>query len=167
MNTCSQFVTLTMQALLLICLVLPQAAQAALIDNGDGTVTDTATGLMWDKCSQGQSRTTCASGSAFTMPWTAALKAAVAANKIGYKGYNDWRLPNKNELETIVDISVATDPAINLTAFPATPASGDYWSSTTCTPSPTEAWVVVFTDGGILTNEKDSGSLVRLVRSGL
>jgi hypothetical protein len=166
MNTHTQFVTLTTQALLILCLVLPQAARAALTDNGDGTVTDTATGLMWDKCSQGQSGAACATGTASTITWSAALSTAVTANNTGYKGYIDWRLPNKNELETLVDISVATDPAINLTAFPATPASSVYWSSTTYTPSPAIAWVVNFVGGDTVANGKSSNYSVRLVRSG-
>jgi hypothetical protein len=166
MNTRSQFVTLTMQALLLICLVLPQAAQAALTDNGDGTVTDTATGLMWAQCSQGQSGAACAIGNATGMTWSAALSAAVTANSSGYKGYIDWRLPNKNELESIVDISVATNPAINLTAFPATPASSVYWSSTTYAPYPAYAWGVIFNVGYTYAANKASGHSVRLVRSG-
>jgi len=52
--------TLSTQALVLLCLALPQAA---LTDNGDGTVTDTATGLMWAQCSQGQSGAACATKS--------------------------------------------------------------------------------------------------------
>ena len=138
MNTRSQFITLSTQALLILCLALPQAAQAIphFTDNGDGTVTDRVTGLMWDQCSQGQSGAACATGTAGALTWSAALTAAVTANSgAGYKGYSDWRLPNKNELESIVDISVATNPAIDFTDF-RNPRDSDYWSSTTYTPGP-------------------------------
>jgi hypothetical protein len=159
-------ITLSTQALFLLCLALPQAAQAALTDNGDGTVTDTATGLMWAQCSQGQSGAACATGTATRMTWSAALTAAVTANTAAYKGYSDWRLPDENELESILDITVATDPAINLTAFPATPVSSVYWSSTTYAPVPAGAWSVYFNGGGASGDDKANSYLVRLVRSG-
>ena len=166
MNARTQWNTLASQSLLILSLTLPQAAQAALTANGDGTVSDTVTGLMWDRCSLGKSGAGCATGTAGTMTWSAALTAAVAANTTGYKGYTDWRLPNKNELESIVDIAVATNPAIDLTAFPATPASSVYWSSTTYTPNPGGAWLVDFYDGASNTFTKAISPQVRLVRSG-
>ncbi len=48
----------------------------SLTDNGDGTVTDDSTGLMWARCSNGQSGTNCAAGSATSMTWAQALTAA-------------------------------------------------------------------------------------------
>lgn len=67
MNTNTRTITLAVQALLLFALAQPMAAQAALFDNGDGTVIDTVTNLIWDRCSQGQSGATCATGSATIM----------------------------------------------------------------------------------------------------
>jgi len=169
MNTNTRTITLAAQALLLFALAQPMAAQAALFDNGDGTVTDTVTNLIWDRCSQGQSGAACATGGATTMIWTAALTAAVTANTANYKGYSDWRVPNKNELESLVDITKATDPVIDLAAFPATPAGGVYWSSTTHTPNPAMAWSVYFSTGTAIADVK-GGTVqfrVRLVRSGL
>lgn len=163
MNTRTQFINTT-GALLLLLSLLP-AANAAFIDNGDGTVTDTVTGLMWDQCSQGQSGSACATGAATTMTWSAALTAVVTAINANYKGRADWRLPNKNELESLVDIADATAPAIDLTAFPATPAAF-YWSSTTHTPNTADAWFVDFDDGGTGAGNKPASGAVRLVRSG-
>lgn len=163
MGKCKQFIN-TMQVFLVMSLAVPLAANAAFIDNGDGTVTDTATGLMWDQCSQGQSGIACATGTASFMNWAAALTEAVAANSANYKGHNDWRLPNKNELESLVLIT-ANNPAIDLNAFPATP-SQFYWSSTTYTPDPAVAWVVSFNVGVSLADLKTAGYVVRLVRSG-
>lgn len=139
---------------------------AALTDNGNGTVTDTVTGLMWEQCSQGQSDAACATGTATLMTWSAALTAAVTANTASYKGYSDWCLPNKNELESLADITDATNPVIDLTAFPATPASSIYWSSTTYTRNPAYAWDVNFYDGGTVAYGKTNNNRVRLVRSG-
>ena len=167
MNTTRKFIThsTTLAASALLALFFALPAQAAFTVNADGTVTDIDTGLMWDQCSQGQSTATCATGTASTMPWAAALTAATTANTANYKGYNDWRLPNKNEMESIVDIA-ATNPAINLTAFPATPVSSIYWSSTTYMPNPAYAWDVNFNDGSTYPSHKAANYAVRLVRSG-
>ena len=167
MNTNTRTITLAAQALLLFALAQPMVAQAALFENDDGTVTDTVTNLIWDQCSQGQSGVACATGSATIMIWAAALTAAVTANAANYKGYSDWRVPNKNELESLVDITKATNPVIDLTAFPATPTSSFYWSSTTYTPTPANAWSVYFSTGASFADVKTATGQVRLVRSGL
>ncbi|MEQ1838135.1 MAG: DUF1566 domain-containing protein [Candidatus Nitrotoga sp.] len=167
MNTNTRTITLAAQALLLFALAQPMAAQAALFDNGDGTVTDTVTNLIWDRCSQGQSGATCATGSATIMIWAAALTAAVTANTANYKGYSDWRVPSKNELESLVDITKATNPVIDLAAFPATPTGSFYWSSTTYAPDPAMAWDVYFGTGSSFADVKTVSGQVRLVRSGL
>ncbi len=93
--------------------------------NGDGTVTDNTTGLMWMRCSLGQvwDGKTCG-GKAATFTWADALKAAAGHE---FAGYTDWRLPNKNELESIVEGRCFT-PTINSSVFPATPSTY-FWSS--------------------------------------
>ena len=73
------------------------------IDNGDGTISDLATGLMWQKSDDGVSR-----------DWQESL--AYAENLL--LAYNeDWRLPNAKELQSIVDYSkspqATNSPAIN------------------------------------------------------
>ena len=124
------------------------------------TVIDNATGLMWKKCSQGQATsTTSCTGSATTMTWTAATSTCSTDTT---DGYSDWRLPNQNELLSLVDYS-ASSPAINTTYFPATQSSG-YWSSTSYKPSPSGAWVVSFYDGGTNYNGKTTSNYVRCVR---
>jgi len=154
-------------ALGLLLLAVP--AWAAFTDNGDGTVTDSVTGLMWDKCSWNQPWTGPASntcdGPPTTYPWAGALDRSVYANSVNHRGYDDWRLPNKNELESLVDITV-TAPAIDETAFPETP-NFQYWSSTTYAFNPAaNAWIVSFTNA--LTSATPMGGYfyVRLVRSG-
>lgn len=96
-------------------------------DNGDGTVTDRATGLMWSKTDSGQG-----------MNWEAALAWVQQRNAQKYLGHSDWRLPNAKELQSLVDYTrapaVTHSPAID-PLFQTTPL-GDgefpfFWSSTT------------------------------------
>ncbi|KUJ94418.1 MULTISPECIES: DUF1566 domain-containing protein [Archaeoglobus] len=67
-------------------------------DNGDGTVTDKATGLMWVKDDSG-----------YCMNWKEALEYVQKMNEQGYLGYSDWRLPNAKELQSIVDYTRSSD----------------------------------------------------------
>ena len=64
------------------------------IDNLDGTITDSATGLIWSKSDNGTG-----------LKWEEALKWVFQKNQETYLGYNDWRLPNAKELQSIVDYS--------------------------------------------------------------
>jgi hypothetical protein len=158
-------------------------ALPAAHSSGNGTVLDTTTGLQWDQCVYGKSGADCltvttpALGSSWTSVvgnWSAALTAATEANAANYKGYNDWRMPNINELESIVKLDTYTggQAAIDTTAFPNTPFSGDdggggaTWTSTTNAPVPGNAWIVNFYDGGTVAYDKTRSVYVRLVRSG-
>ena len=96
--------------------------------NGDGTVTDTSTGLMWQQQTAG------------AMTWEAAISYCEG---LSLGGYDDWRLPNRNELQSLVDYT-RYNPAIDTAAFPDT-MSSDYWSSTTIRQRvPVHAWCVDF-----------------------
>lgn len=94
-------------------------------DNGDDTITDFSTGLMWMK-----------NDSSTTMNWSEALNYA---ENIDYAGHTDWRLPNAKELQSIVDYTHAPDaidptvrgPAINMTIFNLTDNESWFWTSTT------------------------------------
>ena len=126
----------------------------------DGTVSDTTTGLMWMRCSLGQewNGTTC-TGKAVALPWANALSAA---EKFEFAGYTDWRLPNKNELESIVEDRCFA-PAINSNIFPATP-SAYFWSSTPYTPVAEGSWSVDFGYGAINATVKSGLIHIRMVR---
>lgn len=130
------------------------------INATNGTVTDSVTGLMWKQCSEGQSGSSC-TGTTTAMGWTFALKATVASN---FAGYNDWRLPNAKELESIVDYRCNT-PAINEAVFPAT-VSGIYWSSTTSNNYGPNAWAIDFELGRLVAHDKGEQRGIRLVRGG-
>jgi len=135
------------------------------IDNHDGTITDTETGLMWQKCSMGQlynPNTGRCDGNAEGYLWKDAL---AACEDLSLAGYSDWRLPNHNEVHSIVDYSKIY-PAIDIDYFPDTVAA-DYWSSTTDVSEVIIAWVANFATGGIYWNNKRRYYLgVRCVRSG-
>ena len=100
-------------------------------DNGDGTVSDRATGLMWSKADSGAG-----------MNWPDALAWVQKKNAEKFPGHNDWRLPGVKELQSLVDYSrspdtshsPAIDPVFNCTAFTNEAGQIDwpfYWSSTT------------------------------------
>ncbi|WP_230659841.1 Lcl C-terminal domain-containing protein [Psychrobacter sp. I-STPA10] len=129
----------------------------------DGEVKDTVTGLIWQRCSLGQTWQgnnnnnggKCI-GSANSYNWQQALTQAKA---IG----NGYRLPNIKELSSIVE-QQCYDPAINTTIFPNT-ASSDYWSSSPVANSSSHAWDVDFNNGHDNYSYKNNSSYVRAVRS--
>ncbi|AET69319.1 Protein of unknown function (DUF1566) [Desulfosporosinus orientis DSM 765] len=103
------------------------------VDNGDGTVTDLATGLMWMKYDSGALMDNGA------IDWDDAL---TWAENLEYAGYDDWKLPDVKELQSIVDYSrspdttgsAALDPVFQVTSIQAMDGSTDFpyfWSSTT------------------------------------
>ena len=143
---------------------LSPALPAAVTDHGDGTVTDRVTGLMWDKCAWGQSNATdCSGGAASAHIWPAALGVAVTANGSSHRGYTDWRLPNRSEMESLVKMD-AFHPAIDSTPFPNT--LNWYWTSTTLALNPALAWRLSFADGYSYGGHKTGEFHVRLVRGG-
>jgi hypothetical protein len=164
----------------LLTAALPPLAQAACtanipltrpdsryVNHGDGTVTDTTTGLMWKQCSEGQSGADCSIGSAATFTWQAALQRAadVNAGNAGEKlGHNDWRLPNLKELKSLLD-TACYSAAINTALFPGTPPSA-FWSSSPSASISHYVWAVDFNYGDDYWSIKDGTGRVRLVRGG-
>lgn len=101
------------------------------INNGDGTITDLATGLMWMKADSGKG-----------MNWEDALAWVQQKNEEKYLGYNDWRLPTAKELQSIVDYtrspsttnSAAINPMFDMTSIIDEGGKRNYpffWTSTT------------------------------------
>jgi hypothetical protein len=109
------------------------------------TVKDSKTGLIWQKCSFGQDSSTC-SGDAGIFLWTTALSHCKKLNEqSGTTGISNWRLPNTNELKSLLDRT--KNPKINSSLFPGTSTARSYWTSTTYKNSPSLAWVLDFNNG--------------------
>ena len=136
-------------------------------DNGDGTVTDVESKLMWMRCSSGQQwiGNRCTS-TATAYGWADAQRHADQVSSEGAAFFNDWRVPSLRELATITDRG-CKNPRTNASVFPGTPAA-PYWSST---PRPGEnagerALGLSFGAEGVVLARKDERFHVRLVRTG-
>ena len=111
------------------------------VDNGDGTVTDKLTVLMWTKN---------ANLSMVGMSWQKALDYVASMNKgSGTYGYNDWRLPNINEIKSLTNAET-TDCAdwLNGLGF-IDVQSAHYWSSTSFAHWAVLAWTVEMRSGSV------------------
>ncbi|XOF32560.1 MAG: DUF1566 domain-containing protein [Candidatus Electrothrix sp. YB6] len=134
-------------------------------DNGDGTVMDSKTGLMWKKCLEGIEGDNCETGSADTVTWQEALQQPGLVNTGGgFAGHTDWRLPNIRELRSLIE-EQCSYPAINLTYFPNTPNSY-VWSRSPAAAYSGSAWYVYFGYGYSNVYNRYSYAAVRLVRGG-
>jgi hypothetical protein len=129
--------------------------------SGDRVVRDASTGRTWQGCVAGQSGDFCGTGSATWMTWQAAL---AYCDGLSWGGYDDWRLPNRNELQSIVDYGRVT-PSIDPTAFPRTPISW-IWSSSSISGSSSSASVVDFNFGNVDLYDKRNSDYVRCIRRG-
>jgi hypothetical protein len=128
--------------------------------NSDGTVTDTVSGLIWKRCSEGLTGQLCNEGTAITYTWQGAQKAAQNSRQAGKQ---DWRTPTIKELDSIVELQ-CTMPAINSSIFPATPAS-NFWSSSLYAGYTNGAWNMNFNDGVRDSCSMNYNLYLRLVRS--
>ena len=107
-------------------------------DNGDGTVTDSQTGLVWE----------------FDADASSDRSSTCSANQC------DWRIPLIMELQSILScgISPCIDPTFG------TQASSIYWSSASWAGHPLVAWLVVFGNGYVNHTDKEVGGYARAVR---
>lgn len=142
----------------------PTTPTSAFTINADGTVTDNRNGLVWDRCTWGQTGADCSGGAATTHDWQDAFAQAQAANSANYKGHSDWRLPNIKELTSMVERR-CVDPAVNLTLFPNTP-SHNLWSSSPGAYYANRAWNLSVNGGYVDNSSRNSYKRVRLVRGG-
>jgi hypothetical protein len=109
----------------------PQYGKNDFADNGDGSITDKATGLMWAKADSGKG-----------LDWKQALAWAQEMNAQNYLGHKDWRVPGVKELQSVIDYtrspdttqSAAIDPLFSCTRITNEAGRPDfpcYWTTTT------------------------------------
>lgn len=161
-------------------------AVLAYVDNGDGTITDLKTGLMWEKKDDNDPNGPgglhdkdniyrwSGDGTLETIwDW---LDDVNAEGRTGFAGYSDWRIPNARELLSVIDYG-RSNPSVNpvfhtgcaplckVTTCSCTASSG-YWSTTTGAGCPASAWRVDFSRGGAFNDGKLNNIHVRAVRGG-
>lgn len=137
--------------------LLPSAPVDRYSVNSGGTVTDKITGLVWKRCSEGQSGERCEKGTAATYSWREAVALTDSAQ--------GWRLPTVDELGTLLEYQ-CTMPAINLTVYPATPPT-NFWTATPYAGYVNGAWNINFNDGVHDNSSKNYRLYVRLVRGAM
>jgi hypothetical protein len=119
------------------------------VDNGDSTITDVISGLIWQKDSSDN-------GS-----WEEAISYC---ENLTLGSQSNWRIPNVKELESIVDYTKKS-PSIDATFFLNTPSTTLTWASTTHANGTVEAWGVLFSFGTCQISNKSSNHRIRCVRS--
>ncbi|MBU1667443.1 DUF1566 domain-containing protein [bacterium] len=138
-----------MRTILLIMIGLSSLLTADFTRDANGIVTDSTTGLAWQDDSIGSQ-----------MNWQSAIDNCEA---LTLGGHEDWRLPNLNELTSLVD-DREYNPSID-DVFQNT-ASNYYWSSTTYANYSYYAWCVYFSSGLQGNSYKSHNNYVRCVRAG-
>ncbi len=128
--------------------VVPDTIAEHFTDNGNGTITDNLTNLIWQKSPYTDSLT-----------WENAL---TYSDSLTLLGDTDWRLPNIKELESLNDETLIS-PSLNRTVFNVT-ASSQYWSSTSLPNFPTKAWYLDTRFGITTYNPKTNKLNVLCVR---
>ncbi|HEY2774159.1 MAG TPA: DUF1566 domain-containing protein [Candidatus Binatia bacterium] len=161
---------------------LQKGAARSFTDNGDGTITDNTTGLMWEKKDNSGglhdlNNTYTWSTGTNNMDGTITTVFLANMNSAGgFAGHTDWRIPNRFELETLMDLGASiprTYPAFNAgctagctVATCSCTQSGGYWSSSTYQDLPSSAWFVYFVVGYTDAAGKTDLEYVRAVRAG-
>ena len=139
---------------------------SSYVDQGDGTVIHTPTGLRWYRCAWGQTwdGTTC-TGAGGTYTWIESNLSSTSTVDIfgtSTSATYNWRLPTEEELLSLVDYTSSSNPAINTTAFP-NPPNAYFWSASVYAQDESRAWTV--DSGNIYSNSKSLSFHVRRVRT--
>jgi hypothetical protein len=159
---------------------LTAGAALSYTDNGDGTITDHNTGLMWEKKSLDGDTTTNIHHRDKMYTWANAFAVHIAGLNAGggFAGHTDWRLPNVKELQSIVNhenVNPSVSSAFNagcvasctVLTCSCTAPFAFYWSSSTSAGSPANAWGVHFSPFNVVMFGKSNDAFVRAVRGGL
>ncbi len=128
-------------------------------DNGNNTITDLISGLMWVKNPGAMGPPWGSAGSPDNEAWNQAVDMCAELN---YRGHTDWRLPNIHEIRTILDFS-KSNPTVDVNFFPWV-QNDHWWSSTTHAGFTTSAYYVNVYHGTTLYDNKGFGKKPRPVR---
>lgn len=168
-----------------------------LTDNGDGTITDSRTGLVWEKKDRSggvHDRGSTFSWANLNTTFLNTMNNHCSANEAtdcttngdadcpmgdvcGFAGYRDWRVPNFHELSSIINHGT-TSPATYSIFNDACPAActvltcsctqnNPYYTSTTYEPDVSQVWTVDFANGQVVNDPKGTARRTRAVRGGL
>jgi uncharacterized protein DUF1566 len=168
----------------------------SFVDNGDGTITDNATGLVWEKKDNaggihdyGNGYSWCADANSdfFCDTPGAPMDGTIVTDFLatlnaggGFAGHNDWRIPNRFELQTLTDFGA--EEAVAFPEFDTGCVSGCAASTCSCTRNDSYAsssamvdpafgekfWIVNFHNGAAIHSFKSTALYkVRAVRGGL
>ena len=117
------------------------ASGARFVDNGDGTITDNATGLMWVKDSGAIGGDWGTAGNPSSKTWDDAIDLC---NALDYAGHTDWRMPNRIELLSLIHHGKGAAPLMDENFFVM--VSAEYWTSTTYSLITGECFFIDFID---------------------
>ena len=133
------------------------------MNNGDGTVTDNLTGLIWTQNAGTPTVGSCAGG---YKTWQGALDYVTCLNSMNYLGHSDWRLPNVNELESLINADEPNSATWLTDQGFIGVQSYIYWSSSSNAGSTGYAWIVSMWYGYVYGGNRTYGGYVWPVRSG-
>lgn len=140
---------------------LQRGEPRAYVDNGDGTVRDQRTALVWEQLSLDDT----IHDKNNLYGWAQASAKIKTLNEAAFGGFTDWRLPNILELITILNWAGPNGGPLAFSP-PFYAAQGYYLSSTTVMSDENRAWCVDFESGGVASCSKGISFFVRAVRGG-
>jgi len=121
--------------------------------NGHGTVIDHLTGIEWTRNAKVVGPSPC--NYSAPMRWHDALDYINCLNENSYLGFNDWRLPNANELQSLINVEEPmTSSWLNTQGY-FNVQEDFYWSSTTTAFSPDSAWGISMKRGFVIDFSKN------------
>lgn len=130
--------------------------------NGDQTVTDNLTGLMWSQSANSPGPSACNPGA--KRNWQGALDYVGCLNANSYLGFNDWRLPNRKEMLSLIYYPQPGD-ALLYGYFYSIQDLGYYWTATTYPTSPASAFNLLIQVGLSYGEYKQYSKVVWPVRN--
>ena len=143
--------------MILAIIVITSMEAVPYSDNGNGTITDKGSKIVWQKCIDGQDILTC-EGDAVQMNY---MQANIYCTNLGLAD-KKWRLPKREEIFGLLDLTSKEDSKIDGSAFPKTQAYR-YWSSTPTDSKEKVMWTTHFYYGDEKRTKKVEKGYVRCV----